>query len=159
MICENVLGKIGDAEFSGKTIDYVDIFWDEAFKKLHRKTSQGGAELGIRLDDWVLTKGLNQDDVLGVEGDTVYAVNIPACEAIIVKVDAHHSHMVAKVCYEIGNRHAPLFWGEEEGSFITPYNEPMKVMLDKIHGVSTKVEEVKLNFDNRISAAVHSHTH
>ena len=77
MICEKILGKLTDGEFSGKKVDYVDIHWDEAFKKLHRKTSQGGTELGIRLDDSVLTRGLNQDDVLAVEGDTVYAVNIP----------------------------------------------------------------------------------
>lgn len=147
------------AEFSGKKVDYVDIEWDEAFKKLHRKTSQGGADIGIRLDDSVLTTGLNQGDVLGVEGDTVYAVNIPACECIVVKIDEHHPHMVAKACYEIGNRHAPLFWGEADGEFITPYNEPMKVMLDKLHGVSTEVKEIKLDFDKRISASVHSHTH
>lgn len=79
MICEKILGKLTDGVFSGKKVDYVDIHWDEAFKKLHRKTSQGGTELGIRLDDSVLTRGLNQDDVLAVEGDTVYAVNIPPC--------------------------------------------------------------------------------
>ena len=104
MICEKILGKLTDGEFSGKKVDYVDIHWDEAFKKLHRKTSQGGTELGIRLDDSVLTRGLNQDDVLAVEGDTVYAVNIPPCEVIVVTVDEHHPHMVAKVCYEIGRR-------------------------------------------------------
>lgn len=159
MICEKILGKVKDEKFSGKKVDYVDIHWDEAFKKLHRKTSCCGVEIGIRLDDSVLMRGLNQDDVLAVEGDTVLAVNIPPCEVIIVRIDAHHSHMVAKVCYEIGNRHAPLFWGDEEGTFITPYNEPMRVMLDKLHGVKTEVADVKLDFDRRISASVHSHTH
>ena len=38
MICEKILGKLTDEEFSGKKVDYVDIHWDEAFKKLHRKT-------------------------------------------------------------------------------------------------------------------------
>ncbi|MGN0355649.1 MAG: urease accessory protein UreE [Muricoprocola sp.] len=159
MICEKILGKVKDEEFSGKKVDYVDIQWDEAFKKLHRKVSQGGKEVGIRLDDSVLTRGLNQDDVLAVEGDAVLAVNIPPCEAIIIHIDEHHSHMVAKVCYEIGNRHAPLFWGEEEGTFVTPYNEPMKVMLEKLHGVKVEVKDYKLDFDRRISASVHSHTH
>lgn len=159
MICEKILGKLTDEEFSGKKVDYVDIHWDEAFKKLHRKTSQGGTEIGIRLDDSVLTRGLNQNDVLAVEGDTVYAVNIPPCEVIEVTVDEHHPNMIAKVCYEIGNRHAPLFWGDSERTFITPYNEPMRVMLEKLHGVSTEVKESSLDFDRRISASVHSHTH
>lgn len=49
------------------------------FKKLHKKVSVEGREVGIRLDNDILTKGLNQDDVLGVDGDTVVAVNIPPC--------------------------------------------------------------------------------
>lgn len=159
MICEKILGNVKDEVFSGKKVDYVDIHWDEAFKKLHRKTSNAGVEMGIRLDDFVLTRGLKQDDVLAVEGDTVFAVNIPSCEAIVVHIDEQHACMTAKVCYEIGNRHAPLFWGEEERTFITPYNEPMRVMLDKLHGVKTEIKDVKLDFDRRISASVHSHTH
>ena len=159
MLCEKILGKVQDTAFSGKTVDYVDIQWDEAFKKLHRKTSAGGVEIGIRLDDSILSRGLNQDDVLGVDGNTVFAVNIPPCKAIVIRVDAFHPKMTAKVCYEIGNRHATLFWGEEEGTFVTPYNAPMLLMLAKLHGVEAQVEEVKFDFDRRISASVNSHTH
>ena len=36
MICEKILGKLTDEEFSGKKVDYVDIHWDEAFKKIGR---------------------------------------------------------------------------------------------------------------------------
>ena len=70
-----------------------------------------------------------------------------------------HEKYVAKVCYEIGNRHAPLFWGDQENTFITIYNEPMMVMLEKIHGVKAEKKTVKLDFDRRISAAVHNHHH
>ena len=159
MICEKILGNAKDEKFFGKKVDYVDIQWDEAFKKLHRKTSSSGIEIGIRMDDSILTRGLKQDDVLAVEGDTVFAVNIPPCRALVVRIDKNHPHMTAKVCYEIGNRHAPLFWGEEAGTFITPYNEPMCVMLNKLHGVTTEVRDIPLDFDRRISASVHSHTH
>ena len=96
MICEKILGKVTDAKFEGKKVDYVDIFWDEAFKKLHRKTSANGVEIGIRLDDSVLTRGLNQDDVLAVEGDTVFAVRIPPCECLIVRIDPHRPRCVTR---------------------------------------------------------------
>ena len=49
MICEKILGKLTDGEFSGKKVDYVDIHWDEAFKKLHRKTSQNAASAWMTL--------------------------------------------------------------------------------------------------------------
>lgn len=55
-------------------------------------------------------------------------------------------------------RHAPLFWGEDD-TFITIYNEPMLIMLQKIHGVTAVKEVKKLDFDQRISASIHDHHH
>ena len=39
MLCEQVLGKLHDFDTTGKTIEYVDIEWHEAFKKIHKKTT------------------------------------------------------------------------------------------------------------------------
>ena len=36
MLCEQVLGKLKDVDISGKDVEYVDIEWHEAFKKIHR---------------------------------------------------------------------------------------------------------------------------
>jgi urease accessory protein len=159
MVCEKVLGKIQDDEFSGKKIDYVDFQWDEAFKRLHRKVSRAGVEVGINMDDSILTRGLIQDDVLAVDGDTVIAVNIEECEAIEITVDGGNPAVIAKVCYEIGNRHASLFRGADEKTFLTPFNGPMLTMIEKIPGLSTRVVEEKFDFETRISSSVHSHTH
>ena len=159
MICEQILGKAQDDEFAGKKIDYVDFQWDEAFKRLHRKVSRGGIDVGINLDDSVLTRGLNQDDVLAVDGDMVIAVNIEECEAIEISVDNDDRGVIAKVCYEIGNRHASLFRGEDGKTFLTPFHGPMLTMIEKIPGLTTRVVEVKFDFDSRISSSVNSHTH
>ena len=77
----------------------------------------------------------------------------------LIYVDENHSQMVAKVCYEIGNRHAPLFYGSDPLSFVTPYNEPMLLMLQKLHGVSVIKAHMTLDFDKRISASIHTHQH
>jgi urease accessory protein len=159
MICEKILGKVQDPEFAGKEVDYVDFQWDEAFKRLHRKTSRGGVDVGINMDDSVLTRGLLQDDVLAVEGDSVIAVNLEETEVIKIMVDNGDPAVIAKVCYEIGNRHAPLFRGEDEKTFLTPFNGPMLTMIEKIPGLTTDVVEAKFNFETRISASVSSHTH
>ena len=159
MLCEKILGKLQDLDLSGKAVEYVDIEWHEAFKKIHRKTTDKGTEVGIRMDDSILTRGLFQDDVIYEDDHLVVAVNTPPCEVIEISLEPDHEKYVAKVCYEIGNRHAPLFWEDGENNFITIYNEPMMIRLEKIHGVKAEKKLMKLNFDRRISASIHNHHH
>ena len=156
MLVEKVIGNINDEQFKNSNIDYVDIEWHEAFKKLHRKTSQSGIEVGIKLDNDILTRGLRQGDILAINEDNVIAVNIPKDKALVVKVD--NTHLVPKVCYEIGNRHATLFEGSSHNEFITIYSEPMKEMLEKI-GARVTVEEVQFDFNKSISSSINSHHH
>jgi len=159
MVCEHILGNTKDFELTGKKIELVEINWDETFKKIHRKVTDSGREVGIRLDDSVLTKGMNEGDVLYADDDLIIVVYLAPCEVIQVQVAEDHKFMAAKVCYEIGNRHAPLFYGEDELSFITLYNDPMLEMLQSMHGVSVEKKVSKLDLDRRISAVVHKHQH
>jgi len=156
MLCEQILGTLSDEQFKNLKVDYVDIEWHEAFKKLHRKTSQSGIEVGIKLDNDILTRGLRQGDVLAINEDNVIAVNIPKDKALVVKVD--DTHLVPKVCYEIGNRHATLFEGSSHNEFITIYSEPMKEMLEKI-GANATVEEIQFDFNKSISSSINAHHH
>lgn len=158
MLCEQVLGKLEDIDVFGKTVEYVDIEWHEAFKRIHKKITDQGREVGIRMDDSILSRGLFQGDVIYQDETVIVAVNTPPCEIIEITLVPGHEKMAAKVCYEIGNRHAPLFWGEKD-TFITIYNEPMLVMLSKIHGVTAEKKIAKLDFDRRISASIHNHHH
>ena len=52
MLVEKVIGNINDEQFKNSNIDYVDIEWHEAFKKLHKKTSKNGVDVGIKLDNY-----------------------------------------------------------------------------------------------------------
>ena len=156
MLIEKIIGNINDKQFEGKNIDYIDIEWHEAFKKLHKKTTQSGIEVGIKLDNDILTRGLRQGDVLAISEGTVIAVNIPKDKALVVKVN--DNHLVPKVCYEIGNRHATLFEGDTHNEFITIYSEPIKEMLEKI-GVNVTVEDIQFDFDKSISSSINEHHH
>lgn len=71
MLCEQVLGKLHDFDTTGKTIEYVDIEWHEAFKKIHKKTTDKGTEVGIRMDDSILARGLYQDDVIYADDENI----------------------------------------------------------------------------------------
>ena len=135
-------------------------------EKVHvRRVERGdGADVApiaiIAIGDHLLLLGKYlQDDVLAVEGDSVIAVNLEETEVIKIMVDNGDPAVIAKVCYEIGNRHAPLFRGEDEKTFLTPFNGPMLTMIEKIPGLTTDVVEAKFNFETRISASVSSHTH
>ena len=160
MICEKILGKLENIDLQGKKLEFVSVEWHEAFKKIHRKVTDAGREIGIRLDDSVLKTGLLEGDVLYVDPELVIAVHTPPCEVVKAKVSPHHPEMIPKVCYEIGNRHAPLFYGEDSYTFLTPYNEPMLLMLSKLHGVSVEKIVQKLDFARRISSGSgHGHHH
>ena len=45
MLCEQILGTLSDEQFKNLKVDYVDIEWHEAFKKLHKKTSKNGVDV------------------------------------------------------------------------------------------------------------------
>lgn len=159
MLCDKILGNVKNMQTEKQSVDYVDFYWDEAFKKVHKKVSQKGTEVGIRLDDSILTRGIRTGDILFEEETQILAARILPCQVIEIRIDRDHPKMTAKVCYEIGNRHAALFWGEDGESFLTPYTQPMLKMLEKLHGVKAQVKEAQLDFDARISASVNAHTH
>lgn len=95
MLCEQVLGKLHDFDTTGKTIEYVDIEWHEAFKKIHKKTTDKGTEVGIRMDDSILARGLYQDDVIYADNEKLVVVNTPPCEVIRVSLTPGHEKMSA----------------------------------------------------------------
>lgn len=160
MICEKILGKLEAMDVQGKKIEYVNIEWHEAFKKIHRKITSSGREIGIRLDDSVLKTGLLEGDVLFYDDELIIAVHTPPCTIIKTQVSSPHPEMIPKICYEIGNRHAPLFFGENAYTFVTPYNEPMFRLLSSFHGVTVQKTVEPLNFQGQISSQVgHSHHH
>ena len=161
LLCEEILGTLSDEKFAGLEVDYVDIEWHEAFKRLHKKKSHAGRDIGVQLGNEILTKGLNQDDVLVVDGNTAIAVNIPETLAFVIDVD--DVHMATKVAYEIGNKHATVFWGDSDFQFVVPQmaqhiNKPMKALMEKL-GVKVELKSVKLNFKKSISSSINAHTH
>ncbi len=159
MICEKIIGNLAEDRFAGCRVDYVEIEWHEAFKKLHKKITTGDKAVGIRLDNEILTRGFREGDVLYADGREVIAVHIPACDSIVIRISEGHMRQALKVCYEIGNKHAALFYGDTDDTFITPYNAPAFEMLQKMHGVSISREMMALDFDKSIASAIHNHTH
>ncbi|MFI3254982.1 MAG: urease accessory protein UreE [Eubacteriales bacterium] len=157
MKIEKVLGTL--PENPEKEVDYICIDWYNACKKIQRLTSKKGREVGISLDEHTAHHGLKENDILWEEEDFFLAVEVLPCEVLVVS--GEDAPLIPKICYEIGNRHAPFFYHHNHKDFITPYDKPIQVMLKKI-GASVKVETLKINLNHNISSSHgggHSHSH
>ncbi len=160
MIAKKIIGSLHDEQYKHLKPDYITVEWYEVFKKIHKKITRSGLEIGIFLDNEILTKGLNQDDILYMLNDnSCIAVDIPPCEVIKISAHDNHEHMLIKAAYEIGNRHAPAFWGNSYKEIITPYQPTLLDMLGKLRGIIVTTETKKLNLDKRLSASFNNHTH
>lgn len=169
MLCEEVLGNLAEPEWAaraaaGAAVDYVDVDWHEAFKKLHRKVSAGGREVGVRLGDWVLSRGLSDGDVLGVEagaegGEALVAVRLLPTKCLVADVACDHPFMLARVGWEVGNTHTPLFFGDGPYQVLCEYTEPVERLLSGLHAVTLSVEERVLDPARRVSSSAHVHPH
>ncbi len=155
VLVEKIIGKIGEIEH--KSIEYVSVEWHECHKRIVKKTLKSGEDLGIRRTTQDAQIGFFDGDVLAVIDGTALVVEIAPTEALVINTNAD---MIAKVCYEIGNRHAPFFKGENPYQFYSPYEMPVKVMLERL-GVEVKVDKVKFTLENAISSSNggHSHSH
>jgi urease accessory protein len=106
MIIKEKGGNLGSRATANKTIDWVDLEWHEVNKRIMHKHSRGGAEVIIKFMSE--RQQLAQDDILFEEDDTIYAVNISPCEVLLITPG--NMYEMACICYEIGNRHIPLFY-------------------------------------------------
>ena len=118
--------KIGNLELfavNNRNIDYVLLDWYETNKRILHKKTLSGRE--------IVMKFLNENPQLGV-GDIVYeddfsliAIDIKECDAIVIRPASMYE--MAAVCYEIGNKHLPLFYQDEE--IVVAYEAPLFTLL------------------------------
>lgn len=106
-------------DLAGRTTDWLELEWFETNKRILRKKTKWGIEIVFRsLDkDPEFTDG----DILFADDKTIVAVTILSCEAIILKPSTMFE--MAAACYEIGNKHAPLFYEAHE--LLMPFEFPL----------------------------------
>jgi urease accessory protein len=62
---------------------------------------------------------------------------------------------MAYICYEIGNKHLPLFY--ENGELMIPYEAPLLKIL-QASGFSPVIEDRKLMHQLKTTVSSHNHT-
>ncbi|HTI93984.1 MAG TPA: hypothetical protein VL727_25495 [Puia sp.] len=151
MLIQEKIGRIGSFAVDGRGIDVLRLEWYETGKRVMRKHTVGGREVALRF--------LNESPALG-EGDVLYAdlevvivVEIVACPVMVIPMGSLAA--VAAICYEIGNRHLPLFI--EGDVLLAPLEEPLYRWLGASGYVVSK-EERKLLYPLRSTVTGHEHS-
>ena len=156
-IMETIVGNLAELRAQGKIgaqkIDYVPLQWFESERNILRKTSQAGREIAFRL----LKEGqrLQHDDVVFISDELVIAIEIVPSEVIVLSPQTLPE--MARACYEIGNKHSPLFLDGDE--VLLPYDKPMFEWLQAA-GFAPQQQTRRLSKALRANSAQgHSHGH
>jgi urease accessory protein len=122
MIVCNKCRTLSSLDFN-KSIDWLGLEWYESNKRILHKRTQSGVEIALKFlqENPALTEG----DVLFEDENTIIAVQILPCDAIVIK--PINMFEMASVCYEIGNKHLPLFY--ENDTVLVPFDAPLFRLL------------------------------
>ncbi|MCQ9122928.1 urease accessory protein UreE [Rodentibacter caecimuris] len=158
-IMENILGNLSDLQQEGKittqAIERVPLQWYESERNILRKTTDTGREVAFRL----LKEGqrLKHNDVVFISDELAIVIDILPSEVIVLSPKTLPE--MARACYEIGNKHSPLFLDGDEVTL--SYDKPMFDWLQAA-GFNPQKAERRLSQALRANSAQghgHSHSH
>ncbi|CAN5699529.1 hypothetical protein BH11BAC3_BH11BAC3_05360 [soil metagenome] len=119
MLVKEKIGTIGFFALNNRKLDYLVVEWYETNKRILHKKTTGGHDITLKF--------LNENPQL-VEGDVIYeddfnivVIEIAPCDTIVIRPRTMFE--MASVCYEIGNKHVPLFYENE--SLLVPFESPL----------------------------------
>lgn len=157
MLITQIIGNLHTThhDYSQHEIDYLELEWFELSKRILRKTSCANQELGININETGLS--FNDQDILFADEQRVIAIKVLPTQAIAITPSNHYE--IARICYELGNRHAPVFCAEHDHSILlVPFDQPMLVLLEKL-GVSVQVVHARLVHPLSQKPSNHDHNH
>jgi urease accessory protein len=149
MLIQDKIGNLLSFDIKYRNVTYVIIEWFETNKRiLHKKTNDDTA---ITIKFLEKNPEFKEGDVLWMNEDTIIVVAIRPCETIVIR--PANILEASFICYEIGNKHLPLFYEEED--LLIPFEAPLYKLL-QASGYTMKVEQRKLINAIRTSVSPHA---
>ena len=148
MIIKEIIGNLKDIAVANRTVIYLELEWYETSKRILHKRTNSGYEISLKFLNQ--TQNLTEGDVLYEDPEMLIVVQIKPCAAIVITPSSMYE--MAYVCYEIGNKHLPLFY--EGGELMIPYEDPLLRVL-QASGLKPLVEERRLRHQLRTTVAPH----
>ncbi len=106
MLIKEKTGNLNAVNINNRTVDWLNLEWYETQKRIMHKRSTAGTEVVMKFLNE--NPNLTQGDILFQDDNTLIAINIQPCEALIIRPKTMYE--MACICYEIGNKHLPLFY-------------------------------------------------
>src|SRR5436190_892499 len=149
MLIQEKIGHINSFQINNQIIDLLPLEWYETRKRILRKQSSSGTEVLLKFlnENPDLTEG----DILYADESTIILVSILPCSCIVMQ--PKNMFEMASICYEIGNKHLPLFY--EADQLLVPFEMPLFNLL-LVQGYTVQQEERKLLKPLRTTVAPHS---
>ncbi len=147
MIIDKIVGHIAQID-GGVEIDYLEIEWHETGKRIFRKESLAGREVACRFTSENFS--LKSGDILLRDEAVAIVVRVVPTESIVITPRSMVE--MATLCYEIGNKHVPLFIDGDD--ILLPYEAPMFRWLEAAGFHPSEQNRV---LDNRLKSVVANH--
>ena len=151
MLIQQKAGTLSSIPPNGRLIDWLYLEWHETSKRILRKRTASGREIALRFLNE--NPALAQNDVLYQDAQSIIAIDIAPCDTIVIKPVSMYE--MASVCYEIGNKHLPLFY--EEDALLVPYEDPLFKLL-AAGGFNPLREKRKLLYPLKTTVTAHGHS-
>jgi len=151
MLIQEKIGNVQSFAIDGRVTDLVELEWFETGKRVLRKRTRMGEEIALKF--LRESPALMEGDILYADRERLIVVEILSCEALVIRPASLYE--VASVCYEIGNKHLPLFFENEE--LLAPYEAPLLRSL-VAGGYAVRKEDRKLLYPFKTTVAGHAHS-
>jgi urease accessory protein len=150
MLIQKKIGHVDSFGIANRPVDLLPVEWYETNKRIMRRSTRQGRELALKFlqESPALTDG----DILYADEQVIIAVEILSCETLVIRTAVPQD--IAAVCYEIGNRHLPLYISADE--LLVPFEEPLHRWL-LASGYAVSKAERKLLHPLRSTVAMHAH--
>jgi urease accessory protein len=148
MLIQAKLGHWDSFTTTDKTVDTLPLEWYETNKRILHKQTVSGRQLTLKFLQE--SHQLRQGDILWADDTTLIAVDILPCDCLVLQPATMQE--MASLCYEIGNKHLPLFY--QAPDLLMPFDQPLYQLLTA-QGYAVQQQQRRLTHPLRTSVSPH----
>lgn len=125
MIITKIVGHLNNFESTNKTIDWLELEWEELNKRIMRKQTENGTDVSISLES---SGHLHYGDVLYEDENTLIVIRTKLEKVYVIKPKTMKE--MGKMAFEIGNRHTPCIIEDDE--ILVRYDHTLEKLMDEV---------------------------